>query len=127
MNVTTEILIQFFVLSLAVYRLTYMMIFEHGTFGMFQKIRDLAGVHMVDETITSPIGTKQVIQTPTANNVVGQILSCFLCCSVWVSMLPAWVLTNQIYSEGGFAEPFGMWVCLTLALSGAAIQWKART
>ena len=74
--------------SLATWRLTHMLWAEDGPWDVFAKARKLAGA-----------------------GLIGKILDCFYCLSVWVALGPAAALARD-WREGVF-----VW----LALSGAAI------
>jgi len=98
-----DIIIQFIVIwmslpmvSLAVWRLTYMLVSEDGPFQVFLKIR---------ESVITPIwhgypvvdGVKRPPDYYEPKNIVGEILSCFYCASVWVSLPVTLLLGLMIY------------------------------
>ena len=66
-----ELLIQ----VLATWRLTSLLGREDGPFEMFAKMRDLAGIKYNEQSY------------PYSNNVVGKMLLCFLCTSIWAAIL----------------------------------------
>lgn len=74
--------------TLAVWRATHLLHAEDGPWGIFAQIRRLAGV-----------------------GFWGQLLDCFYCLSLWISILPAALLATS-WREGAL---------LWMALSGGAI------
>lgn len=74
--------------SLAVWRVTHLVSYEDGPFDMFRRFRSVFG-----------------------RSVIGQLLGCFYCLSIWVS-IPFALLLSSNWTERAI---------LWLALSGAAI------
>ena len=117
-----ELLVLFIILSLITFRLTYMVVREDGTFGMFKRLRDVMGVRTESVTQKNEYGADIQVDVLTADHTWGLILTCFKCCSVWVSMFPALYLVSRF--DLPYPEQFGWWVVFTLALSGMSIQFK---
>lgn len=80
---------------LATFRLTSLLVAEDGPWSIFNRLRERA-----------------------AGTLLGQVLSCFWCCSVWIGLLVAVLMLVG-----------NLWViALPFALSGAAIllgRWVA--
>lgn len=79
---------RFVLATLAVWRVTYMLAREDGPGKSFQRFR-----------------------TKLGDGMLGQLVACFYCLSIWVALPFAWFLNGDV------AETFVGW----LALSGAAI------
>lgn len=73
--------IQLLVLSLAVTRLALMFVTEDGPYSVFKRLRDKAGI----QEFTLPTGDVQKFVIDEENNLLGGILSCTWCASVWFS------------------------------------------
>lgn len=69
--------------ALAVWRLTYFIIFESAPFNAMGRLRDVVGVRF-DEW-----GNVE------ANNVLAQLLSCPYCASFWVGLVVSWGVSGQ--------------------------------
>ena len=116
-----EFLILLLILSLMVYRLTYMLVHEDGIFEVFKRFRKLVGVRMDTVTRNNEYGADIQVDVLVSNNRIGEIFTCFKCCSVWVSILPSLYYVSLFNLP--LPELFGWWVVYTLAMSGTAIQF----
>lgn len=120
-----EFLILLLILSLMVYRLTFMFVHEDGIFDVFKRFRKLVGVRMDTVTKKNEYGADIQVDVLASNNRIGEIFTCFKCCSVWVSILPALYYVSLFKLP--LPELFGWWVVYTLVLSAIAIQFKRGT
>lgn len=95
--------IDFFLLCLATWRLSSLLVNESGPFDMFLRVRKLAGIEHDDE------------KKPTIihDRFFAGLLSCVWCTSIWVgaAMTAAWYAIPVITFYG----------CLALGLSAGAI------
>jgi hypothetical protein len=76
------------IILLAVWRLTHLIQAEDGPFDLIYKLRELAG-----------------------NSVIGKLMDCFYCLSIWISLIPGIYYGNSIINK----------ILLTLSFSGGAI------
>lgn len=90
----------FVIFSLAVWRLARMLWTDAGPFGIFTKLRGV----FIRET-----------RHGTETRLIGDMLLCMWCITIWVSMPFAWYLSNN------FVE----FMAYTGALSGAAMLFHA--
>lgn len=115
----TQILVLIFVeilLISSVYRMTRLLVHETGVFGIFTLIRSIAGVKVVIEKRPNMVGQLVDTEIAIANNTVGKILTCFYCCSVWVSM-PAAAVATYLSPD---SLPVFVWAVIHwLAIAGA--------
>lgn len=72
-------LVLFIAYSLAVYRLSNLLVYEEGPWDIFGKIRDWSGI------------AYDAYSQPITDNLLSKILICIKCTSVWVSIL-LWLL-----------------------------------
>lgn len=86
----------FFLITLAVWRITALLVYEAGPFDLLARIRDLLGVRY-DEN------------SKCTGNVLARMLCCFKCMSVWIALAAA-----VLYFRNE-------WVVYTLAISASAI------
>lgn len=86
----------FFILSLAVWRLTSFLVHEDGPFQVFLWIRHKAGIRYDERSVPYP------------TNELSRGLSCFWCTSVWVACVVAlcYYLWQNIVV--GLAVPFAL-------------------
>lgn len=91
-----------FLLALATWRMTSLLVNEPGPFGIFKRLRELAGIQH-DEN-------GEIYMIP--DNLLSGILSCVWCCSVWVGGI--FVLMDVLI-------PWADYVFLWLAISALAI------
>lgn len=79
------------VLILATFRLSALLVWDKGPFGVFQKIRELAGIEYVETELAHPL--KIVPET-----FLAELFDCIRCVSVWVAgaVLLLWVLPIPI-------------------------------
>ena len=89
----------FLIVSLAIWRLTSLLVNEDGPFAIFERLRHVIGVRW-DEN-SEQIGT----------NVIAEAFTCVRCCSVWASGIGALMLSSSVLE----------WALNTLALSTVAI------
>lgn len=90
------------ILGLATWRITSLLVKEAGPFRMFIRLRELTGIqHDEDDNIFMVPG-----------NVFAGILSCVLCCSVWVGI--GMTILYVVY------PPF-IYAAMALSLSAIAI------
>ena len=80
--------ISFTVITLAVWRITHLIQAEDGPFDIIFKIRKMM-----------------------ADGVIGKLMDCFYCLSIWVALIPG------LYFGRGWVQKIFLW----LAISGAAI------
>lgn len=118
-----ENLFMLILFTLAVYRATRMLTAEHGFAGIFTFIRRVAGIRYVEQNRPNMFGVMEPTQVPETDNVIGQILTCFYCCSVWVAMPIAIPLALNMGADEPVIVLF-WWVVYTSALSAGAIMWK---
>src|SRR5262249_50797143 len=85
---------RFLLATLAVWRVTHLLSQEDGPWDLIVRLR-----------------------RALAKGVIGKLLSCFYCLSIWIAAPFAWFL------KGDYAETFVCW----LALSGAAILLQRAT
>lgn len=105
------------ILGAITWRLTYMFTEETGPYKIFQRIRDLV---LEPEWFGSPVinGKTRPPDTLRPKNIVGEILSCFYCASVWFGFMVS--LPSVLYLGLSWKTPLDI-VFLTLAASGIAI------
>lgn len=94
-------ILQFIVMSLAVWRLSHMLWVESGPFDMFERLREVFIIEDRRGTHTRWF--------------FGDLLLCIKCLSVWVAIPFAWYLSNN----------FMEFLAYDLALSAAAIFLNA--
>lgn len=70
--------------SLACWRLTYMLVEEKGPYGIFERLRDHLVV--VGTRVIVVDGKATIVPDRMGKNVLGEILVCIYCCSVWVAI-----------------------------------------
>jgi hypothetical protein len=100
-------LLEFIVLALATWRISSMLVDEPGPFRIFIRIRSMVGItHDMDDFVA---------QVP--DTFMAGVLSCVLCCSVWVGLF--WTL---MYLLCGYS----FYLALPFALSAAAILLSYR-
>lgn len=94
--------LEFLILGLATFRVSYMLVKETGPFDVFFYIRDWVGI--IHDANKEPIGF--------SDRFFAKLLSCVFCTSVWVGigMTLAYLLI-----------PFFTWFALPLAFSALAI------
>ena len=85
----------FIIYSLAVWRLSHMLVHEEGPFDIFGKLRDISGLSY--DAYSQPI-------TP---NVFSKILMCVNCTSVWVSIVLGLLYLININLFTVAVVPFG--------------------
>lgn len=108
-------------LFFAVFRFTRLLVGEHGIFGIFSLIRSLAGVYETTVQRPNALGQMIDIKVNDANNPIGQILTCFYCCSVWVA-IPAAIVATIVSPD---SLPLYVWFAIHwFAISGGAILIK---
>lgn len=91
-----------FILGVATWRITSLLVREQGPFKIFERIRELSGIkHDVDGNI---------LVIP--DNFFADLLSCVWCCSIWVAF--GWSVVFFIY-------PRIVWVAIPFALSSIAV------
>lgn len=93
----------------ATYRLTNMLNWERGLFGVFDILRKWAGIQPVNQP-------PDYYAEPVAKNELGKAILCFACLSVWVALL--------VYMTYDRLHP--LWI--VLAISGATMklgEWRA--
>ena len=89
----------FLIVSLAIWRLTSLLVNEDGPFAIFEKLRHVIGVRWDDNS--EQHGT----------NVIAEGFVCVWCASVWLGGLGALMLSGSVLE----------WALNTLALSAVAI------
>ena len=94
-------LVEAAILMLATWRLTSLVVNEHGPFSVFERLRHLAGVRY-DE-----YGARD------SNRLFGRLLICVWCASVWVGA--------ALWAAYTLAPVGTVWACLPAALSAGAI------
>lgn len=67
--------IELFIISLAVWRLSSLLVVEDGPFDIFAQVRSRVGVKY--DEMSHPYGT----------NVLSKMLSCIWCVSIWISFI----------------------------------------
>lgn len=117
---TTDLFLLFLLFALAIYRLTRLLTVEHGFLGVFDRIRRRAGITYVTEDRRNLYGIVEPVEVPTANNLIGEILMCFYCTSVWVSMPFAAYLATTM-PGGHILLVLAWWIVFVLALSAASL------
>lgn len=80
----------FVIASLAIWRLSYLIVDEEGPFDVFYTFRRLLGVHLEDGVIV-------------ANNVFAKLVLCIYCTTVWVSLPFALILFTDAWLLYWFA------------------------
>ncbi len=89
-------------LALATWRLTSLLVHEHGPFDIFFKLREFMGIiHDAEGNVAGDDGS-----------LLAGLLSCFWCTSVWAALIPAMLL----------AESYWEWFAFVLAASAGAIM-----
>ena len=94
---------------LATWRLSAFLVYDHGPFAVFEKLREAAGVQYRGDD-GWPL------------SFWGQLLSCVWCVSVWMAML-VWMIDKTP----------ARWILKPLAISGGAIlfdevrEWHGQT
>lgn len=80
-------------LSMAVWSLSSLFVGERGPFDIFQRLRDLAGVESKTRADAIDLNAwlalhpaEDDVPDRFAFNLIGEILSCFWCTSMWVSI-----------------------------------------
>ena len=67
----------------AVFRLTLLFVEEQGPFNIFEKIREYFGLYI----ISTDQGVEKVVEEPNGYNFFGNLLSCFWCTSLYISII----------------------------------------
>lgn len=96
------IALDFFILGMATWRITSLLVREQGPWNIFERIRELSGI-IHDED-------GNVLAIP--DNFFADVLSCVWCCSIWVAF--GWSIVFFIY-------PVITWVAIPFALSSITI------
>lgn len=104
----TELLI----LGMITWRLTSLLVYEHGPFDIFGRLRVWLGVRYSVNNI--PYGT----------NEISKMILCFLCCSIWVSAVIAIIAPPLLEISVKF-HPLANWTLNVLVLSTTAIMIDA--
>lgn len=100
----------FIILILAIWRLSYMLVYERGPFAIFDRWRDLIRIKEVEMTTQTSYGEfKEKKRAPT--NELGQLFVCIYCLSIWIAPL-LWL---------AWQTEAGRLIVTWLALSGGAL------
>lgn len=94
----------FFVLSLAVWRISALLVIEDGPFDIFARFRRFIGVRYRENN------------TAYGTNVIAQLFTCVWCLSIWVGFGLAWA--------SGYSVNIHSYFLVGLALSAMAIAWN---
>lgn len=92
----------YLILTLATWRISSLLISEHGPWHIFERLRALVGVQYHPETFER-----------IASSMLSEMFTCIWCMSVWVGIL----LTVAYY----LLPQVTIWLMLPLALSTAAL------
>ncbi len=101
-------LLNLLVLSGAVWRISYMLVFEDGPFNVFGSIREYAGVRYNEN-----YETFVPAYMGAARRTIAGIFNCIYCMSVWIALLFSVLYFSNQFVSVALAVPF--------ALSAAAI------
>lgn len=123
----TLVYLQIFHFVLAViftFRLSYMMVYEEGIFGLMSRLRALARITFETVTVPNQLGQAVEVQQPTSKNWIGKGLICFNCTSIWVALIPAIFLRYPINDPVEYPK-IALWVVMyVFTISGGAIILK---
>ncbi len=100
------------ILAMAITRLSQLVTDEYGLFGIFERLRNLAGVNENKEG-------GRVDQDEAQSNQLSAILSCIRCASLWIAI-------GAVIAYYLAPDPV-IWIALPFALSEAAIMIDLRT
>ncbi len=87
----------FFLLSLATWRVSYMLAREDGPFNrIFLRLRKAVGVvYQEEEVVDEETGEEQIESSMTATNWLSEGLICMWCNSVWIGL--AWTILYFLF------------------------------
>ena len=94
------------ILSLAVWRLSYLLVDEEGPGDILVKFRWLIGIR---EKIT--VDGDKVSRVIETHGIIARLFRCVWCLSIWIALIFALIYTPD------------MWLTGTFTLSGAALVW----
>lgn len=73
------------ILTLATWRLSYLLVYEGGPWNIVGRFRKALGVAWADHTVQKQ-GYTTYERVCSANWMLGRLLCCFYCTSVWVAL-----------------------------------------
>lgn len=98
-------LLSLLLLSAAVWRISYMLVWEDGPYYIFNSVREFVGVRY-DIDLNRKIDSNPML--PKWRNSLAELFNCVYCMSVWVSILVYIVYLFKPFLAVALAVPFAL-------------------
>lgn len=123
----TDLAIAMLVFSLAGWTVMDLLVFQHGPFGILERLRELAGSHARDKSPLdvmdafmrrNPHEDPDDLPDRLATSELGELFSCPWCMSIWVA------LALSVGAVASLGLSWGLLPVIWLALRGLIMLWE---